>query len=491
MAILLVTLLRRLVGTPGISLVFLVLSLVKIAHHEMWRDELEYWDAARQSRSLTELRENTRYIGQPPLGHLVLYAVSRLTRDPRAMQLLNVVTATAAVTVVSAFAPWTMPCKWLFAFGYFPFFEYGTISRYYALSLLLVVAFCAVFGRSQRLTLPAAAIGFLLALSTFHSTIIVIAIVIACSAEVLWERRRPAPDEWLGILLLILGIAISVALAIPPRDSRFLQPWSQGWEAARLWRWFGLIWNAYLPLPALRPPLWNRNLLDFAPNLKAVLGLALLASVALAVRRVTLPLMLFCSGTIGLLLFGVLQWGGAARHSGLLYLVLVATLWLAGIRATALRPWVSRLFGTVLAAQLVGGLFMSYQDLVRPFSNSVATAEYLRGARLTRLPIVGHKEDVVSVVAGLLDRPFYFPASRRWATRAVANLARRPVTRRGLAAAILRLSNARKRDVIAVLSYPLEPLGRLELLRCFDGSIVREDFCVYRAPRPSARRRRR
>ena len=64
------------------------------------------------------------------------------------------------------------------------------------------------------------------------------------------------------------------------------------------------------------------------------------------------------------------------------------------------------------------------------------------------------------------------------------------MTRQALGAELLRLSYARKSDAIAVLSYPLEPLGRLELLRCFDGSIVREDFCVYRAPRPNARRRR-
>lgn len=475
--------------TPGITLAFLVLSLVKIAHHEMWRDELEYWDAARQSRSLVELRENTRYMGQPPLGHLVLYSLSRVTRDPRAMQVLNVLIVTGAVAIVSAFAPWSTPWKWLFAFGYFPFFEYGTISRHYALSLLLVVAFCAVFSRSHRLSLPTAGLGFLLALSNFHSTIIVIAIAIACSAEVLWERRRPTPGELLGILFLILGIASSVALAKPPGDSRFLRPWDQGLDVARVWGSLGLLWNGYLPLPALHPPLWNRNLLDLAPTLKVLLSLALLASISLAVRRFMLPLLLFVSGTAGLLLFSVLQRGGSARHCGLLYLVLVATLWLAWARGAALWPWVRWLFGTLLVAQLVGGLYMSYQDLALPFSNGVATAEYLRDANLTSLPIVGQREDVVSVVAALLDQPFYFPATRRWATRAEGNLAGRPVTRQALGTEILRLSYAQKSDVVAVLSYPLEPVGRLELLRCFEGSIVREDFCVYRAPRPTAKRR--
>jgi hypothetical protein len=353
------------------------------------------------------------------------------------------------------------------------------------------VAFCAAFCRSHRLTWPAAGLGFLLALSNFHSTIIAIAIAIACAAELVWERRRPTPGEVSRTALLVLGIAVSVALARPPSDSRFLQPWGQGLGVERVWGSLGLLWNGYLPLPALRPPLWNRNLLDLAPSLKAFLGLALLAACSLALRRLAQPLVLFVSGTAGLLLFSALQRGSSARHCGLLYLVLVAALWLEGARRPTPQPWVGRLFGTLLVAQLVGGLYMSYQDLVLPFSNSVATAEYLREAHLSSLPIVGQREDVVAVVAALLDRPFYFPASRRWATRAEGNQTRRPVTRQGLGAEILRLGYARNSDVIAVLSYPLEPLGRLALLRCFDGSIVREDFCVYRAPRPTTKRRRR
>jgi len=153
--------------------------------------------------------------------------------------------------------------------------------------------------------------------------------------------------------------------------------------------------------------------------------------------------------------------------------------------------WISILFGALLVAQVVGGLSMSYQDLVLPFSSGVATARYLRESSLDSLPIVGQREDIVALVAALLDRPFYFPASHRWTTRAEGNRARRPVTRHDLGKEMLRLSYARKSDVIAVMSYRLEPLGRLELLRCFEGSIIREDFCVYRARRPNAKQRRR
>lgn len=74
---------------------------------------------------------------QPLTTHLPFYVASRFTRDPFAMQVLNVVEMTAAVAVVAFAAPWPLLYSALFAVGYFPFFEYGTISRHYSLPLLI------------------------------------------------------------------------------------------------------------------------------------------------------------------------------------------------------------------------------------------------------------------------------------------------------------------------------------------------------------------
>ncbi len=465
--------LRRWRSSTALVGLFLVLSLIKIARHEMWADELEYWDAARESHSLAELRHNTLYIGQPPLGHLVFYALSRFTRDPRALQILNVVVVTAAIGVVGLRAPWSPLASWLFAFGYFPFFEYGTISRPYGLGLLLAVILCAAFARQSRPTPALGAVGLLLALCNFHSTLIVLALLIASLCLWGWERRRPDRGELVAATLLAFGVVVSVCLAIPPRDAVSLKPWRLDWRAPDAILAAGQLWNGYVPLPALEPPFWNHNLLDAAPGAKLILGLVLFAWFALALRRFVLPLVLFVAGTLGLVLFGYAQWGGFVRHAGLLYLVLIMSLWMA-----AIRP---RLFTLLLLAQLPGALFMSYKDLVLPFSASAATADYLRDPKLAKLPIVGHEEFLVAPVATLLDRPFYAVASRRWTTRVEFGPRLRPVDEAAILQAVRFVQVRKQSDVLLVINGQIRPRPRIRLLSCFSEDFTGQKLCIYRA----------
>ena len=464
-------------STSALLGLFLLLSLIKASRHEMWADELEYWNAARESHSLDELRQNTRYIGQPPLSHLALYALSRFTRDPRAMQVLNVLVVTAAVGVVAAWAPWTALEKWLFAFGYFPFFEYGTISRPYALSLLFAVAACAAFGGAPRLRPLAGGFAFLMAQTSFHATIVVLALLISVLAEPLLTRRRPGPGELPAMAFMAVGVALSVALAVPPADSPSLKPWRFAWDAGRALLAGTQIWSGYAPLPPTGPPWWNHNLLDFTPAGRLALGLLLFGLFAFALRRCLAALLLLVTGTLGLLLFGYQQWGGYARHQGLLYVVLVMSLWLARAR--------TRLFVPVLIAQLAGGLFMSYKDLVLPFSPGLATANYIRASHLDTLPMVGHEEYLIASVATFLDQPFYSPASQRWTTRVEWGPRLRRVSEADILAAVREVQREKKCDVLVVVNDNLAPGPRLRLLACFGEEFMGQHFCVYRATRAS------
>jgi hypothetical protein len=51
-----------------ITVLFFLLSLNTILHHEMWRDELQAWLIARDSDSIAQLFfQNLRYEGHPGL----------------------------------------------------------------------------------------------------------------------------------------------------------------------------------------------------------------------------------------------------------------------------------------------------------------------------------------------------------------------------------------------------------------------------------------
>ena len=101
---------------------FLVLGLIGVFNHEMWRDELQAWMIARDSSSLIDLYNNLRYEGHPSLWYIFLYAITRFTDNPLAMQLFHLLIASGTIYVFAKFSPFTKLQKILFTFGYFPFY---------------------------------------------------------------------------------------------------------------------------------------------------------------------------------------------------------------------------------------------------------------------------------------------------------------------------------------------------------------------------------
>ena len=67
-------------------LTFVLLILLGVFHHELWRDETQSWLIARDSTSLLDLFRNTHYEGHPLLWHYCLYGLSRISRNPLTMQ---------------------------------------------------------------------------------------------------------------------------------------------------------------------------------------------------------------------------------------------------------------------------------------------------------------------------------------------------------------------------------------------------------------------
>ncbi len=83
-----------------IMLVYVVIGLIGITHHEMWPDEIQSWLIASQSASLTELFDNLEYEGHPALWYLILYLPSRIWNNPFSMQILHLVISSGAVFLI-------------------------------------------------------------------------------------------------------------------------------------------------------------------------------------------------------------------------------------------------------------------------------------------------------------------------------------------------------------------------------------------------------
>ena len=124
---------------------------VLLAHHEMWADEIQAWLLARDSAGVLELLANLKYEGHPPIWYLLLMPLTRMTNNPVVMQALHWVIAVSAIYIIVRHAPLTAVQRILLPLGYYPLFEYGAVSRNYALGLLLTAAACSLF-RNWRQT---------------------------------------------------------------------------------------------------------------------------------------------------------------------------------------------------------------------------------------------------------------------------------------------------------------------------------------------------
>ncbi len=224
---------------------------------------------------------------------------------------------------------------------------------------------------------------------------------------------------------------------LPPSDSHFFAPAVAarvGWSRWRVADSLSAVWSGYVPIPLLwTPHRWDTNLLadgGFWPLFAAVLlSAALLSAAVLLLVRTPYALLFFLLGSGGAVAFTYLVWGGNTRHYGHLFLVLLASLWIARIsplpespfppfrafRAYALR-WANPWLTLILVVQVIAGAILYLEDLRKPFSSAQRTADFIQRSGLDTLPIVGSPSLSASNLAGHLDRQIFDLTNGRFGT---------------------------------------------------------------------------
>ena len=152
--------------------IFFLLSVFGILNHEMWRDELQAWMVARDAHSLSQLFQNLRYEGHPPLWHLFLYAFSAVTHDPLSMQVFHILISTTFIFLINRYAPFSLLSKILITFGYYTFYEYNLISRGYGLAFLIVTTFLILYAKRRQYYILISLLMFLLASINVHGLLL-------------------------------------------------------------------------------------------------------------------------------------------------------------------------------------------------------------------------------------------------------------------------------------------------------------------------------
>jgi len=384
---------RRLLTSPHtLVILFAAVATNELAHHEMWLDELNPWDIARDAHSLRDLFYNMRFEPHPRLWYLCLFALTRFTHNPAAMQLLHGVIGIASVALLAYCSPFRRRDVWLLAFGYYIVFEFCAISRGYALGILCAIAACAAAAASRpRLALVAVLLA-LLANTSLYGLILAASLAVAF-LPVLRGRRigELAPAG----LVVIAGMAVSLWTMMPSPENRFGREWYVQPSPQRLDYVGSLLGEAYVPLPdfASQSP-WNSSLLvsvgrniPYAGHFTAaIVGLVILLLAIVHLRRHLSLVAALTAGSGAILALIYVEYSGGYRHHGHLFLLLLLMLWLRATRAGPDRA-VPRWFTAVLATHVAAGMFFLVLDFERPFSDSKALAQFVQQEPVT-VPIV-------------------------------------------------------------------------------------------------------
>ena len=494
----------------ALSAMFLFIAGPAAFRHEMWRDELQAWLVARDSHSLTELLGNLRYEGHPAAWYLLLAPLTRLFRSPAIMQLLHVLIATATILLLTRFAPFTRLQKVLLVLGYFFVFEYSVIARNYALGILLFFVACRLYAeRKQRLTLLTAVL-VLLAHTSVHALILTIAFSGILFLELLSADSRGSsspPHRRLAAAccVIVSAIVASVFQLIPPSDTGYAVEWITGFDGKRIRDVAGIIPHVLLPIPEIDDDFWWSWMFESTMTwpLTGVLSLLFVGWISLALLRRPAALLLFVTGTAGLLSFFYVKLLGDMNHHGFLFVLLLGALWIArNVRETP--PWrglaalneravrtMPALLSVLLVVQAAGGLVAIILGHRYVFSYGKRAATFIAEHRLDDLPIIADRDAQATSVIGYLDgRKVFFVRGMRagsfvkWDSSRLGDMPDREVIERSRqlipAGELLLVMNRSLATEVAESS-------NVEAVATFAGNAVTdEEFYLYRMSGPKS-----
>jgi hypothetical protein len=409
----------------AITLLFFILSLTGILHHEMWRDEYQAWMVATDADSFSELYRNMKYEGNPMLWHVFLFLFSSVTRDPFSMQLFHILISTAFVFLINRYSPFTLVQKILVTFGYFTFFEYNLISRSYGLGFLLIVLFCALYRDRKKYIWWMAGILFLLG----NCTIFGVIIATGLTGLILLERFLAKPKThdvripWAYVLIFslisIAGVIMGYLQIRPEPDNTFWTFYVTGYDLPRLVLTCAQLIQAYIPVPDFSQfHFWNTHLFAGGTEkfLLVLTPVVLLISL-LSFWRNKLVMISYFIMTLTLLFFHYYSGLVWSRYTGHLLLVFITCQWLVsmypvsgasgrfGMLAEKVRPY---WFVALLVPGCFGGVYSYILDLKNPFSTSMQAAQYIKANGLDSLELIATKDYVISPLASQLGRELYY-----------------------------------------------------------------------------------
>lgn len=366
---------------------------ISLKRHDMWFDELQAWGVVRAAEDLGGLFQNLQYEGHPPLWHLLLFGVTRLTGDPHWMQAATWVLASTSFALVVVCAPWPRWIRYVVASGYFFLFEFAAISRSYVLGVLLLVL-ALIAHRGGRIWWRTALL-CLLAMTSLMGVVL----ALSFAGYLLWQRKVLHP------IVIVGGSLASVFLSLPPSDSAVGRGFGGSIGSLisdRLAMAVAAPLRGLLPIPESGK--WDTlaiNRLSLTTQVVASIFLVVVIAIVLSPRGRVFWLV----GVGGFIVFfGLAYPPNSLRHVGHIALLLFATCW---VEPPVLSTKASRiLFGGLLAVQVLAAVLVVGRYMVTDFGPNESIAKQVSSYGNDFLLVAQNSLDGVPVGA-YLDVPVF------------------------------------------------------------------------------------
>jgi hypothetical protein len=408
-----------------IIIIYTILGLIGILNHAMWRDEMNAWLIVRDANSFSELMANIHYDrGHPGLWHFLLAILKNLVNNPIIMQLFHWILAVIILILFWQFSPFTHLQKFLFSFGFFPFYEYLLISRNYSLGILFLFAFCTLFNTRKQTYLILALLLGLMANTNIYIFFISAALGLMLTLELFFDvkqrqiylNKNKLYDLLLSLIIVIICYSFAIYIITPPPDAPpdILGEYILGFDLPYLFKAIGKIFSGYtLIIPN------SKRILDL--TVCAIIGIFIIIINLCKLWEKPLPLVFYLFAHLEILIFTYFKYMNSSfRHFGHCYFIMLAAIWLANFYQETKplisfnwikigKKWHKKLFITILFVQLLGGIYGYPRDLIIPFSAAKETANYIKNNQLDQEFIVASRDVNMASISGYLNRKLYYP----------------------------------------------------------------------------------
>lgn len=389
-------------------------------HHEPWRDEADAWLLVRDN-PLSGILSLMRYAGTPCLWYLILVPLAK-TGLPYATEFyLHTAIAIIAVGVFLRFAPFPLPIKALFIFSFHMSYIYSIIARSYCVGILLLFSVASLYPKRFRSPIIYGLLVLLLFNINIHSAIIAWALLLIYAWECFYLKCA-SRRTFVGFLIMLLGMLLTLAQLWPPPDSQFPGLFVLRHEPSIIKT---MIHYAFMP---------GVNL-----NVGFFFGLAVIIVSLVVWLRSPVAIFVF---TVTFILYSyiiIFKWTGGTRHYGLLLVVLIFCHWISAHYNTgqsllaACKSICTNWFEGVRIIQyvlLIVSLFyqcyMAINEWKREvrydFSGAKEMAKYIITNNLETNIIAAHKAPhTAAVLPYLRTKQFWYPAEERYGSNMLWN----------------------------------------------------------------------